>query len=120
MGLLLCAAVPALRALDLLQAHGPAERRRALATGGAFLLAAAATLYAISPYLWRDPLELIDAVATLRAPSDLRIPTLFQGEVVRCAGDSAALPADLDGDHHAAGGAAAEPGRDRLPYSDAV
>ena len=82
MGLLLCAAVPALRALDLLQAHGPAERRRVLATTGAFLLAAAATLYAISPYLWRDPLELIDAVATfVRHPT--RIPTLFQGEVVR-------------------------------------
>ena len=112
MGLLLCAAVPALRALDLLQAHGPAERRRALATGGAFLLAAAAALYAVSPHLWRDPLELIDAVATF-ARHPTRIPTLFQGELVRCAGDSAALPADLDGDHHAAGGAAAEPGRDR-------
>ena len=82
MGLLLCAAVPALRALDLLQAHGPAERRRALATAGAFLLAAAAALYAVSPHLWRDPFELIDAVVTFaRHPSS--IPTLFQGEMVR-------------------------------------
>ncbi len=82
MGLLLCAAVPALRALDLLQAHGPAERRRALATAGAFLLAAAAALYAVSPHLWRNPLELIDAVVTFaRHPSP--IPTLFQGEMVR-------------------------------------
>ena len=82
MGLLLYAAVPALRALDLLQAGGPAERRRALATGGAFLLAAAATLYAVSPYLWRNPLELIDAIVTL-ARHPIRIATLFQGEVVR-------------------------------------
>ncbi len=82
MGLLLCAAVPALRALDLLRADGPGERRRALATAGAFLLAAAAALYAVSPNLWRNPLELIDAVATFtHHPS--RSATLFQGELVR-------------------------------------
>ena len=82
MGLLLCAAVPALRALDLLQAHGPAERRRALATAGAFLLAAAAALYAVSPHLWRNPLELIDAVVTLPRHRAY-LPTLYQGELVR-------------------------------------
>ena len=82
MGLLLCAAVPALRALDLIQAGGPAERRRVLATAGVFLLAAAATLYAVSPYLWRNPLELADAVVTL-AQHPARIRTLFQGTVVR-------------------------------------
>ena len=81
MGLLLAAAVPALRALDLLQASGPAERRRVLATAGAFLLAAAAALYAVSPHLWRNPLALVDAVVTLaQHPSHVR--TLFQGEVV--------------------------------------
>ena len=82
MGLLLCAAVPALRALDLLQAHGPAERRRALATAAAFLLAAAAALYAVSPHLWRNPLELADAVVTF-AHHPARLRTLFQGELVR-------------------------------------
>ncbi len=82
MGLLLCAAVPALRALDLLRAGGPAERRRALATAGAFLLAAAAALYAVSPHLWRNPFELIDAVVTL-AHHPIRAWMLFQGELVR-------------------------------------
>ena len=82
MGVMLFAAAAALRALDLLQARAPAERRRALATAGAFALAAAATLYAVSPYLWRDPLAIADAVATLvRHPS--HIITLFQGEPVR-------------------------------------
>ena len=82
MGLVLAAAVPALRALDLLQARGPAQRRRVLATAGAFLLAAAAALYAVSPHLWRNPFELIDAVVTL-AQHPTRGATLFQGEVVR-------------------------------------
>ena len=82
MGGMLFAAVAALRALDLLLARGPAERRRALTTAGTFALAAAATLYAVSPYLWRDPLAIGAAVATLvRHPS--AIITLFQGEPVR-------------------------------------
>ena len=82
MGLLLAAAVPALRALDLLQAGGPAQRRRVLATAGVFLLAAAAALYAVSPHLWRNPLALVDAVVTL-AQHPAHVRTLFQGEVVR-------------------------------------
>ena len=83
MGLLLCAAVPALRALDLIQAGGPAERRRVLATAGAFLLAAAAALYAVSPHLWRNPPELIDAVVTLAQHPERDATLLFQGELVR-------------------------------------
>ena len=55
-GLLLFAAVPALRALDLAFAANGSERRRAAATGAAFALAAAATLYAVWPWLWTDPL----------------------------------------------------------------
>ena len=82
MGIMLFAAVAGLRALDLLQARGPAERRRVLAGAAAFALAAAGTLYAISPYLWLDPLAIVDAVAALN-----RVPAtpsaLFQGEPVR-------------------------------------
>ncbi len=57
MGAVLFAAVAGLRALDLLLT----ARRRTLVTTAAFVLAAAGTLYAVSPYLWRDPLAIVDA-----------------------------------------------------------
>ena len=82
MGLTLFAAVAGLRALDLLQARAPAERRRVLAAAGAFVLAAAGTLYAISPYLWRDPFAFADAIAMLSRHT-VHVITLFQGEPVR-------------------------------------
>ena len=82
MGVALFAAVPGLRALDLLQARDPAGRRRALVTAAAFVLAAAGTRYAVAPWLWSDPLAVVDAFETLaRHPNHLG--TLFQGEIVR-------------------------------------
>ena len=82
MGLALFAAVPGLRALDLLQARDGAGRRRALVTGAVFVLAAAGTRYAVAPWLWSDPAAIVDAFAALaRHPHHL--PTLFQGELVR-------------------------------------
>ena len=82
MGLLLFAAVLALRALDLVQADGWAARRRVLAGTGVFVLASALTLYALSPWLWTDPFALTDAFATLsRHP--YRPAMLFQGETIR-------------------------------------
>ena len=82
MGLALFAAVPGLRALDLLLARGGAGRRRALATGTAFVLAAAGTRYAVAPWLWSDPSAVVDAFATL-ARHPTHVATLFQGEEVR-------------------------------------
>ena len=55
MGVVLLAAVPALRALDFAFASGRAERRRVLVTAGAFVLAAGLTFFASLPYLWADP-----------------------------------------------------------------
>ena len=82
MGLLLLAAVLALRALDLVQAGGPAERRRVLASTGVFVLASALALYAVSPALWSNPFELIEAFTTLsRHPH--HAASLFQGERIR-------------------------------------
>ena len=82
MGVALFAAVPGLRALDLLQAQGGAGRRRLLATGAAFVLAAAGTRYAVAPWLWSDPLAIVDAFAT-QAWHPTLVTTLFQGEEVR-------------------------------------
>ena len=82
MGVLLFAAALGLQALDLLLARSPAERRRVLAAAGAFALAAAGTLYAVSPYLWRDPLAIVEPFALyVRHPQP--VVTLFQGELVR-------------------------------------
>ena len=82
MGLALFAAAPGLRALDLLQARDRAGRRRALATGAAFVLAAAGTRYAVAPWLWSDPSAIVDAFATL-ARHPAHELSLFQGELVR-------------------------------------
>ena len=54
-GVILLAAVPALRALDLAFAQGWAERKRVLLTAGGFALASALTVYALLPYLWPEP-----------------------------------------------------------------
>ena len=81
MGLLLVAAVLALRLCDLCLA-GAGERRRILATGVAFGLACVLTLYAVSPALWNNPLGIVQAFAILpHHPS--HVDTLFQGELVR-------------------------------------
>ena len=82
MGVALFAAVPGLRALDLLLAQGRAGRRRALATGTAFVLAAAGARYAVAPWLWGDPSAVVDAFATLARHPSHGI-TFFQGEEVR-------------------------------------
>ena len=57
MGVVLLAAVPALRALDFALASGWAERKRILLTTGGFGLAGALTIYALLPYLWGRPIE---------------------------------------------------------------
>ena len=82
MGVMLFAAVLGMRALDLLCAAQWSGRRHVLATAGAFAAAGAATLYAISPYLWSDPREFAEA---LRVLSEHPTPAwqLFQGRLVR-------------------------------------
>ena len=82
MGLMLFAAVLGMRALDLLHAAQRSERRRVLKTAAAFGAAWAATLYAISPYLWSDPREFVEALRVLSEhPHTPR--ELFQGRFVR-------------------------------------
>ncbi len=82
MGVLLFAVVVVLRAGDLVGAAGRAARWHVLSTGGVFVVASVLTLYAVSPYLWGDPLALGEAVAVF-AQHPTRSPTLFQGEPVR-------------------------------------
>ena len=82
MGLMLVAAVLGMRALDLLHAAQRSERRRVLKTAAAFGAAGAATLYAISPYLWSDPREFAEALRVL-SQHQTTPWELFQGRLVR-------------------------------------
>ena len=81
-GLLLLPAVLAMLGLDFWQAAGKSERRRILATGGAFAAATLATMYAIHPYYWANPLRFLDAIAALSWHPN-PILHLFQGELIR-------------------------------------
>ena len=112
MGVALFAAVPGLRALDLLLAGDRAGRRRTLATGAAFVLAAAGARYAVAPWLWSDPSAIVDRVRDPGPDSVYGIHPL-SGRVGALAVHSAPLRACLGGGHHAAGRPPAEPGRRR-------
>ena len=82
MGVMLFAAVLGMRALDLLHAAQRSGRRRVLKTAAAFAAAWAATLYAISPYLWSDPRQFTEALRVLSEHPTLAWQ-LFQGRLVR-------------------------------------
>ena len=80
MGIVLFAAVLALRALDLAFAGSADERRRALLTGGGFALAAVLTYYGSLPVLWTDPVgRFAELVRTLGAHPNEAF-NLFRGE----------------------------------------
>ena len=81
-GLLLLAAVLAMRGLDFWQAAGKSERRRILAAGGAFAAATLATMYAVHPYYWANPLRFLDGIATLSQHPNPAF-NLFQGGLIR-------------------------------------
>ena len=83
MGVLLLAAVPALRALDFAFAQGWAERKRVLLTTVGFALAGGLTIYALPPYLWADPIpRTVEWWTTLSDhPHDPK--ELFRGMLIR-------------------------------------
>ncbi len=81
MGMMLYPAILGLRGLDWVQA-GREKRKHVLVTGAVFALAGPGTLYALSPYLWTDPLEFFTAVQVLAYHPTTPIE-LFQGRLVR-------------------------------------
>ena len=90
MGVVLLAAVPAMRALDFAWAQGWAERKRVLLTTGGFTLAGALAIYALLPYLWADPLPSALEGWSVLSNNPLVVYELFRGAILR----SADLPAD--------------------------
>ena len=78
-GVVLLAAIPAMRALDFALAPGWAERKRVLLTTGVFALAGTLTIYALLPYLWGDPIpRAVEGWATL-SNHPIIFPELFRG-----------------------------------------
>ena len=78
MGVILFAAVLALRALD----RGGGARRRVLLTAGAFALVALLTFYASLPVLWPDPFgRFVEMTRVLRS-HPLTVFSLFQGKLL--------------------------------------
>ena len=82
LGVVLFAAVPALRALDLLFDTGERGRKHALITGGVFVLAAMFTLYATLPYLWANPIERTAEMFVTLSHYPTLFPQLFQGQLI--------------------------------------
>ena len=82
MGVVLLAAVPAMRALDFAFAQGWAERKRVLLTTSVFALAGALTVYALLPYLWGDPIaRAVRVVDDALEPSQRRLGTVSRNVV---------------------------------------
>ena len=79
-GLLLFAAVLALRALDLLMADGADGRKRVLLTGAGFALAAMLTFHAALPRLWTNPVEQIPEMFRVQNAHPAEAFNLFRGD----------------------------------------
>ncbi len=80
MGIILFAAVLALRALDLLVAGSADGRKRVLRTGVGFALAAILTYYASLPALWTDPAGQFVEVLRVLGSHPTVAWNLFRGE----------------------------------------
>ena len=80
MGLVLFAAVLALRALELPFAGGTGQRKRILLEGGAFALAALLTYYASLPALWTDPIGQFTEAFGVLGSHPYQGNNLFRGE----------------------------------------
>ncbi len=82
MGVVLFAAVLALRGLALLTASRDPERKRVLLTGGAFALTAVLAYYASLPALWTDPVGQAAELTRTLSSHPLPRHNLFQGQLL--------------------------------------
>ena len=74
-------AVVVMRVVDWVRAGNRAERRQVGRTLGVFGLAGVLTLYAVSPHLWSNPLEVVETFTVL-SQHPYRPSMLFQGEFI--------------------------------------
>ena len=83
MGLMLFLAVIGMRVLDTGLARGWGERKRILATGGLFTVAAGLAWYGVAPNAWSDPLGQLAGGLDLTTNHPAIKTVLFQGEIFR-------------------------------------
>ena len=81
-GVMLLAAVLAMRGLDLFYAGSGTERKSILRTAGVFVLAAGLTWYAATPYAWANPVDYLTASLALTINHPEIAWQLFQGAVI--------------------------------------
>ncbi len=82
MGVMLLIAVVGMRGLDLLYATSREERKHVLKTGGAFILTSVLVLYAIWPYLWKDPFGRLVEAITIASRYPNEVTKLFKGTFI--------------------------------------
>ena len=80
MGAMLLPAVLAMRGLDWFYAGRGPERKSILLSGGAFILAAGLTLYALTPYAWTNPADYLATNLALTINHPTVVWQLFQGK----------------------------------------
>lgn len=81
-GLMLLPLILAMRGLDLWQASGAGSRKRILTTAAIFAATALATMYAVHPYYWQNPLRFFEGIRVLSQHPTL-IDNIFLGQIVR-------------------------------------
>ena len=79
-GLALLPMILAMRAVDLWQASGGAERKRILLASAAFLAAAFAAVYIAHPYYWENPLRFVEGLRVLSQHPTIA-ENLFMGKI---------------------------------------
>ena len=81
-GIMLLPAALAMRGLDLFYAADGPERKGILLTAGLFLLTAGLTFYAVTPYVWANPVAALATSLdlTVNHPVIAVVSVLFQGE----------------------------------------
>ncbi len=82
MGVMLFAAVLAMRVLDLFNACGWEGRRRVLTTGGLFALTSALSLYVTTPGSWTNPISHLAEAMALTTSHPVVLIQLFQSTMV--------------------------------------
>ena len=82
MGMTLFVLVAGMQALDLFRASDGDERRRVISLMSVFMLSSLVTLYAVSPYLWSNPLSSFVEWFTVFSQHPTPVIHMFRGDLI--------------------------------------
>ena len=82
MGITLFVLVAGMQVLDLFRASDGDERRRVISLMGMFILSGLVTLYAVSPYLWSNPLSSFVEWFTVFSQHPTPVIHMFRGDLI--------------------------------------